>query len=394
MRLASLTLILLMLPALAGQMWHRDRPANPPAVADVIVAKYDRFPAACHEARILRLQPLIEDAAGEAQARLEAFDDCAAAHSALGQHDAAVLLLDRKLALAREVRDATPELGLLHLRRGLANKSRVLVRRWLSVGGADTTDLTDARTVIETWQAEDPFSTEARFAAREVAWLLTGVRWKGEGPMPNLLGIDADTMRQGKGAGALAREGFAGAIDLLGRRIVEGDWLATDYLYALSLALELEGRRDEAIGAWLRMEELCMQGRHLWTSSNNSTSRSLNATAWHLRDVADLEARRAAFAEARRAADSWVQRRNQHMLANLSNGGHPDTDPAFWQGWDNTPEATSTPPPDTQTKPEPEVSNMLVTAGIAALAVLLFTLAGVAIFFVRRHPAAPSVDEM
>lgn len=394
MRLASLMLTVLLLPALAGQMWHRDRPTNAPVVADVIVAKYDRFPAAYHEARIQHLLPLTDDAAAVPQARLEAFDDCAAAHSAIGQHDAAVLLLDRKLALAREVRVTTPELGLLHLRRGLANKSRVLVRRWLSVGGADTTDLDDARSVIETWQAEDPFSAEAHFASREVAWLLAGVRWRNEGPMPNLLGINADAMRQGKGAGALAREGHAGVIDFLCRRIVEGDWLTTDYLYALSLALELEGRRDEAVGAWLRMEELCMQGRHLWTSSNNSTPRSLNATAWHLRDLTDLEARRATFAEARRAADNWVQRRNQHMLARLEGGRHPDTDPGFWQGWDA---AVETPPMTVTTttgNPEPEVSNMLVTAGTAALVVLLFTLAGVAIFFARRHPAAPSVDEM
>jgi hypothetical protein len=142
------------------------------------------------------------------------------------------------------------------------------------------------------------------------------------------------------------------------------------------------------------MEELCMQGRHLWTSSNNSTPRSLNATAWHLRDVTDLEARRATFTEARRAADNWVQRRNQHVLAKLGSSAHPDTDASFWQGWDAATDAAQIPPTTTATNSEPEVSNMLVTAGIAALAVLLFTLAGVAIFFVRRHPAAPSVDEM
>jgi hypothetical protein len=51
--------------------------------------------------------------------------------------------------------------------------------------------------------------------------------------------------------------------------------------------------------------------------------------------VLEHNARR--YPELRREAEDWQGRRTDYLLARLQTGHHPDTDPAFWDAWHDTP---------------------------------------------------------
>lgn len=385
---------LLLCAPMHAQLWHRDRPASVPSMADVLSGRLDRPPEAFYQQRWQRLEPLLDQPGKAAAERLRDYDDAAITMLKLGRHGDAILVLDRKAALTREIRGDEPALGLEHTRRTLANKARILVRRWVEGGARDAADLTQARKLLAEAETEDRFSAEVRFAILEVEWLQSRPRWDSAGPMPSMLKLDEDSMRQGKVQGALSREGYGYALEGLCRRIAEDGWRNPDYFYALSLCLELEGRRDEAVFAWLRMEEIVLQGQPWLPAEGNAGPRAMTATNWHLRDVADLEARRTLFREQRRQADEWLNARNRHILEMLLHERHPDTDPVFWSDFRGVPTRAPAPQAEPATETKEEVGSAMVAGGLAALTVLLFAVAGIAVFFARRNPGGPSVDEL
>jgi hypothetical protein len=94
-----------------------------------------------------------------------------------------------------------------------------------------------------------------------------------------------------------------------------------------------------------------------------------------------------AFRDLRAAADRWQAQRTAFMVARLKTGRHPDTDPSFWNGWQDTPL-----PPLERYVPGPKVfrSERVRRFWIAALSVVavasLIVSAGAAV--VQRRRAA------
>src|SRR5690606_5368055 len=93
-------------------------------------------------------------------------------------------------------------------------------------------------------------------------WLLEPPAWQADVvPFPNLLGIGEDVLSLPRDAETPARIRHAGALDFLLHRIVHGDgWHSVDVFHALSIVLWIQGSDEEAITAWLRVNELLAAG--------------------------------------------------------------------------------------------------------------------------------------
>ncbi len=387
-------------PLWAG-IWDIDRPDDT-ALQDVIAiisGRFDRPTPDFYRARLDRTRPLIEALPSpptdvDLPRLLEAlplFDDAATALMRLGKFNDAIILLDRKVLCAQQVKALNTAQGRLHHIRALANKAACLHARFQRDGTRD--DLTLARITLRELLEMDTYNADAFFALEEVAWLLNPPTYKGDfgQPFPNLLDFGYRQVTVTRGQGALAQFGRAGAIVHLCRRIVHGGgWQDVDVLHALSLALWVEGRDEEAITAWLRVNELLAAG---------ATSRVLSgpanlpaAMAVHLGEMTNRATQQSVFNDIRAAAEAWVTERNAYAGTRIKQGQHPDTDPAFWSGFG----ATRLPQPGVP-EPEPEappVSTPFVVGGLAAFLVMLFVMGAMALHIGRRHPKAPTVDEV
>ncbi|MBX3459148.1 MAG: hypothetical protein KF696_04150 [Planctomycetes bacterium] len=399
MRLALvIAAALFALPA-AACPWDRDRPDNTELedLIAVLGGRFDRPQPAFYRARLERLRPVIaalpespeeRDLPGVLDA-LPLYDDAAVAMARLGEFNEALVLLDRKVLRCRQVKPLDTPAGKRHHQRALANKVHVLLTRYRAQGGED--HLSHARRVIEEWRELDRFDPEPDWLADEVAWLAAPPAFDERGPLPfpNLLGVTADHLRLTRGQGALAQAGLAGAITHVARRIVHGG-LADDpdAYHALGLALWIEGRDEEAITAWLRVNDLVSSGGK--TRVRNAPANPVSAMGAHLGELPNMAEQQRLFAEVRQSADEWVKQRNEFIAAKLTAGRHPDTDENFWAGFGQPPLPQ---PGETQPESEAPVSIALVVGGISAFLVLLFVLAAFTLYVGRRHPGAPTVDE-
>ncbi|MCC7509819.1 MAG: hypothetical protein IT464_10625 [Planctomycetes bacterium] len=392
--------ILACTPVWAG-IWDIDRPDDA-ALQDVIAilgGRFDRPAPDFYRARLNRTRPLIEalpspPTEADLPRILEAlplYDDAAIALMRLGEFNDAIILLDRKTLCAQQVKALDTAQGRKHHIRALANKAACLHARFQRDGTRD--DLALARTTLREVLEMDTYNADASFALEEVAWLLSPPAYKGNNglPFPNLLDFGYRQVSVTRGPGALAQFGRAGAVQHLCRRIVHGGgWRDVDVLHALSLALWVEGRDEEAITAWLRVNELTASG-----ATSRVVSAPANpaaAMAVHLGELTNTATQQSLFNDIRAAAETWVTERNAYATERIKQGQHPDTDPAFWNGFGAAP----LPQPGVP-GPEPEpppVSTTFVIGGLAAFLVMLFVMGAMALHIGRRHPKAPTVDEV
>ncbi len=383
-------ILLLACPPLAAGLWDSDRPSDVELedVLPVLVGRFDRLPPSFYEARHARLKPLLAGA----DATPAMHDDAAVALLRLGRHSDAIHVLDRKAVLTRS-------LPLAQQRRvepaTLANMAACLLARYQSHG--QRRDLEEARQQLDKLLQLDEFNTDAEFARREVRWMLSAPAWTpGSADLfPNMLGIRREHLRQPREPGALARLDSAGAIHHLARYVVHGGgWNDPDVFYALSLALWLEGREAEAVTAWMRANELLANGAHTRVANVPKAGKLAELMAAHLGKRNNAEQQDELYNELRAAADQWVAQRNEYVAARMAEGRHPDTDATFWHRFGDKPPPAPGDTGESGEEPEPPLSTAFVVGGIAALAMLLFVLGAFALFIGRRHPRAPTVDEV
>lgn len=399
MKAAAAIAALLLSLHLHATPWDCDRP-DATALEDLVTimaGRFDQPEPAYYRARIDRLKPLIEglpEQPTEAQlsavlAALPHFDDAAVAMTRIGEHQEALVLLDRKMLRCAQVKVIDTAAGKRHHQRALANKAHALLDRYRKRGASE--DLTLARAVIDELRALDRYDPEADWLLDEALWLQTPPAFdeRAGQPFPNMLGITPAHLRLPRGQDTPAQAGMAGAAQWLALRIVHGGlWQDADAFHALGLALWLEGRDEEAITAWLRVNELVTAGGK--SRVRNAPGSLVKSMGEHIGELPNLEEQQRLFAEIRLAGDDWVKQRNEYAAPLLAAGRHPDTDPQFWAAFGQPPLPQ---PGQTQPEVEPPVSMALLIGGISAFLVLLFVLAGFALFVGRRHPGAPTVDE-
>lgn len=372
--------------------------ADSPDVMSVIAGRFDRFEPAFFEARHDRIRQQLNDLPNppldDAQRRavleaLSLFDEAAAALRRAGRFDDAIYLLDQKFLRIQQVRETSGVVARREEARMLSAKAAALLARFREAGAA--TDLQQARKMLEQALQIDRYDIAAQYALDEVRSLQEPPEWQPKMfPFPNLLGFSDYDMSLPRGPETLARTEHPGAIEYLAGRIVEDGWHDVDAFYALSLALWLNGRDEEAITAWLRVSELIADGET--TAVRNAPTGLARLMAEHIGEIPDAKRQQDLYRELRHHADNWVAARNEYAAAQLAQGRHPDTHADFWSGF-RKPE-----PPVAnnaqESEPEPPMATVFVFGGAAALAFLLVVLAGFTYYVSRRHPKAPTVDEV
>lgn len=133
----------------------------------------------------------------------------------------------------------------------------------------------------------------------------------------------------------LVRKAPAGLTGL----IVLGDaWESVDVFHALAVSLNRQGRSKLGYLAELRCKDLVDQG-HPSLLPNSPVGPAMaellsrDVFFIHENDKAGVKADYDAM---RKKADAWQTHRTDFMLTRLKQGRHPDTDPAFWQGYVDT----------------------------------------------------------
>ena len=391
----ALVLAVLLACPLAASTQDRDRPGDNfvATVADACSGRFDRLPPRYYEMRVERLQGALAPSRLDNAQALGAADNLCVALLRLGRFPAALQVLDRKAAALEGLRGRDALLFNAHSNRTLKNRAMCLLARWRQ--GGDARDLEAALALVQRAAKEAPHISENALLAREFEF------WRRaqpptDGLFPNLLGIREVDVRAGR-PGALQALRLPDAITHLARRVTYGgEYQSADLFYALSLACAAEGRTGDAGLCWARLCDLIESGARVHAQHSLGNDALKRATASHL-GSADLAGYRRRLEALKREAATWAKERGAMIAQALERGEHPDTMPTFWTRWM---EQEPAPEPDAFTALEPEedaqplVGTALWIGGVAAALFLFLVVGGLAIYFARRHPAAPSVDEL
>lgn len=385
---------LLVAAPLAASPWDRDRPGDNyvASVADACSGRFDRMPPKYYEMRIERLSAAVAGSKLDSDAALNDADDLLVAYLRLGRLPEAMALVERKALAVDVFRAADARLYAIHTDRMLKNRAMCLLARWRAQG--DRADL--AKAVEASLKAESMARqiAENTYLSRELEFLRRRPT-PADSVFPNPLNIvEANFVGAGK-AGMLKKLKLGGAIEHLVRRVTYGgEWDNADLFYALELTCALEGRDKDAALAWARACELIDGGARLAATHNLSPEALKSAIGTYLSATARSEAP-ARLAAAKSEATIWREARAADIAAALEHGEHPDTDNEFWKHVGNPawtrPSAAAAP---TSVHDEPLVGTALLVGGGAAVVFLFLVVGGVAIYFARRHPPSPKVDEL
>lgn len=378
----------------AASPWDRDRPGDnfAPSVADACAGRFDHFPPEYYQARVERLEAALKDKPLDNALALDSVDDLAIALLRLGKHANAVIWLDRKLAPLEALRESDPRLAAIHLDRTLKNKAHCLLERFKA--NADPADLQRAMELLRQAETSARHIHENWFLAREAEF-----RWSPPsvaGPvLPNVLGLNAESLAAQRGPGALSRLRLSGAIEHLALRVTHGgQGQDPDLFYALSLACAIEGRDMEAAFAVTRAIALVDGGARPGFRHSLSHDNLRKAMLAHL-PAPRPEEWRSQLAGLEAAAAQWRADRDKYVRDRLARSEHPDTHAAFWAGWRETVKAPLAPAiPEATHEPEPIVGTAMFIGGGAMILFLFLVVGGMAIYFARRHPPGPNVDEL
>jgi len=395
-------------PAWAG-LYDRDRPDDEALLEDVmstLAGRFDRPPEGFWQARhdralreINRLPNPPETEHNDlAEGALPLFDDAAVALYRLGRYAEAIIMLDRKGIYVEHLRVQGFVAGHQHRHRTLATRAACLIARYRADGAAaDAQDLIHAKALLERLAELDRYNVDARLLMLDVNWLMTPPAFDPDSDdlFPNLLGLTRADLRGNREPAALAALELGGVLPWLLRRVRYGDgWRSVDVTYALSLALWVAGYDEEAVTAWIRTAELIDSGASTEVRNAPATGVVSRRMARHLGAVEDLELHQRLFQEIRERNRAWHAERVEWINAGLAQGRHPDTDPHFWAGFGEAPPPKPGAEPDRPYGEPVFFSTALVVGGMTALAVLFFVLGALALFISRRHPKAPTVDEV
>jgi hypothetical protein len=404
-----LACLCLLLAAPLGAVLHdRDRPGDglEGDVMGVIAGRFDRPPAEFYRQRHARLNRELRalpaspsDADRDALiAALPVFDDAVVALYRLDRVADALVLLGRKETYTEYlIRNGEPA-AREHRLRSLTMRAALLVARYRADQPAgDESDLARAEAHLQRVLELDRYDLEAPLLQREIDWLRAPPEFapESEDLFPNLLGLRLADIPGAREPAALAALGLAGAPEyLLMRARHGGAWDSVDVFYALSLVLWISGRDEEAITAWLRAVEVADAGSRSEAANAPGASTLARRMGRHLGVVEDLELHQRLYREIRERNDGLHERRMVWLESGLAQGRHPDTHAAFWDGFDQPPPPRAGDDPGREYGEPAVISTALIVGGMTALTVLLFVIGGIALYVGRRHPKAPTVDEV
>lgn len=339
-------------PAVAC-LWDRDTLAMEakglPGVVEVITGRFFRPPPEFYEMRLERVEGEID----ADPAQFDLYDDAAVACDRLGRGDEALAWMERKRAAMHAAIAADGDIGE-HEYRFHANIGTFYIHRWLR-GGANRGTMEDAELARDHIGRAIEINPDAHFG-RE-AYQLLAIEWLMDPPMlvgelPSILDATPNARSSGGTTGwqfpsestdPSVLYGIGGAVEGLSGLIVLGNaWESFDVYYALGLWLDQEFAAPLALLAKLRCEEILEDGgvslypasRLDQVSGETGDDAARKAITYIGEPTRRPEEVEAYYREARAAAEEWHALKTEYMLAKLDKGLHPDTDPAFWEGFD------------------------------------------------------------
>lgn len=324
-------------------------------VAPIVTA--DGMPVSVLRARLDRASEAVERSPHD----LPSHDLAAEACDALGLHDEALDWMDRKKARIAEIeaRFGPTSETRAHERSRLVASSRYRFARWIDAG-ADRAAMEDAVAALDLLrEAERVAPADAagdgreRYQRMHLEWLVSPPGWNPSSgdPLPSFLvsprpdgGADLAgrfrdaVCRRSVGRGTDVLEDYA--LDDASRGIASllslgPAWWNADVLYALSLALKLEGRDELSHFARLRCLEVAREGRgSLHPAARGlpiATLEEATSTRLSIWGTTPFRLERL-HARMRAAAERREDERTDYLRARLVAGLDPDSDPTFWDG--------------------------------------------------------------
>lgn len=337
-------------------LWDRDTPATEasgmPEVVAVLTGRFERNPPLYYEMRLARVARHLESHPGD----LAAYDDAGVACDRLGISDEAISWMDRKRVELEKLDESQPDVRE-HLYRYHANLGTFLVHRWIREG-ADRTRLHEVQTACDEIARALEINPDAHHGREK--YQLQAMKWIVDPPpinneeLPNFLGWSFQDIYGEMTTPEEADEAVRG---LAGLVVLGNAWESVDVFHALNVALQRNstgfaerrdgGRNSLAHFAWLRCCELIDSGRGS-ILPDAPTEQSLKALLPKPDFVKAEILLDPAYKQLRSEADDWYAQRLAFMSQRLEAGRHPDTDPAFWDGY------TAEPAPDLPSTSVPE----------------------------------------
>ncbi|WP_119321114.1 hypothetical protein [Capsulimonas corticalis] len=335
---------------------------KPEALA-AITGRFERNPPLYYQMRIARVQQDLQTHPDS----LDEYDDIAVACDRLGRDDEAIGWMERKRAHLTPLATADAAMKEQWYKYN-ANIGTARIHRWLRGGG-------DQAKIAEVQKADDEIARaiaikpdahfgREKYQLRIIEWIL-----KSENQLRSHLAtaplsvIDRD--KNGNEDGEAAATGLAGLVTL------GNAWESVDVFGALGESLRhiewgSEADANHLAGmAAARVAELRQDGKKsLFPEANTVVASKPNPAS------AEDEAE---FVKLRTEADQWQRARTDYMMARLTAGRHPDTDPTFWADYHEAAPPVI-PDPDAEKKKQREMLKERVNAAIALVltAIIVF----------------------
>ncbi len=320
-------------------------------VIDTIVGRFERNPPLYYQMRLARVSHEIKTKPNQ----LDLYDDAAVACDRLGLDDDAIRWIEAKRTHMAPLNMHNAQ-SVFHWYRYYANCGTFWAHRWVGHGAkvAELKDLKFARSYIAKAIEVNPDAHGGRegYQLMTMDWLI-GVK---EGKIKDqLLGeyiegkLRKDPNRPIQMEMESASPEYTEAIKgLCGLIQLGAAWRSVDAYVALDFILQ---EKEANIGhlAGLRAYELYGSGAHsiLPMLDDNFAQLAKASDGDDLVDNMIMSMPRyqrtadgkvnSEFKHLRENADKWAANREAFMMAKLSQGKHPDTDPDFWKGYVEVP---------------------------------------------------------
>ncbi len=277
-----------------------------PGLAETVVGRFERNPPLYYQMRVDRLKRGKE-------LSLYEYNDLGVALDRLGRDDEAIAVMSQKWAkLVSPMPHDKEDVYTYH-----ANMGTFLVHRWFHNGAkaGAIQEVKQARDHIAKALAINPNAHFGREKAQlqVMEWIIDAKSDPAHAvPLgESVVGSNGETIK-----------GLQGLI------VLGAAWESVDIYAAIFTLIKGQGETDHQAFVSYRIQELLASGKRPMVPTPLDQPKVSPA-----REVIDKKT----YAEWRRNAEDYNLNRQGYMLGQLTKGLHPDTDPAFWSGYQETP---------------------------------------------------------
>lgn len=288
----------------------------------VITGRFERNPPLYYKMRLDRVTKELKSD----PSKLDNYDNAAVACDRLGDDKQAIVWIEMKRKYM-ETHGLTPKSNPDDWYRYYANAGAFHTHLWFH-DGANVKNLKEierGRNLLEKALVINP---ESHFGRERVQ--LATINWVIDREQPTLA-EDFERRQRGRSEAIKDAKGLAGLV-LLGNA-----WESVDLFAALQNRLSMAHHGSLAQFAGLRAKELVRKGRKPLGAIDHLLFEDY---PYYHPDESLAKFNEGEYARLRAEADAWASKREAFMLSRLKSGKHPDTDPAFWNGYKEDPAPT------------------------------------------------------